>query len=203
MNTRLLRALEALEAWLRSSGHPGVAGLRPGVPEAEVREQLGALGLDPPDDVLTFFGWHNGYEQAPRDDGHWYGRITPSWFPLTLDEACKRFLELREMFELEEQHGEMVGTHWFPLLQADAYCVLVDCRPEQEHRGRIAVSDWITELWPSPDLRPRSLAEPVEEWLSLLNDGLWHWDRSDDRWVDRRDPQTTLAPGVWNRRPWL
>ena len=69
-STELQRSLERLEQALCDYGAPIVQAFRPGLAPDAVSGALRAEGLAPHDDVVTWFGWHDGADVAPpqRDD---------------------------------------------------------------------------------------------------------------------------------------
>jgi hypothetical protein len=180
MTERLREALERLEAALAQVGHPVVRGLRPGRPAEEVQARLAEIDVDPPEDVITFFGWHDGYETPSGDV--WQGRISPSYRPFSLDEACDEHASHQDVLKAAAEYtGEQ--SQWFAILEADGAWCVVNYGCSSNTRGQVAAWDG-GELTPAPEHRPSSLAEPIELWVSYLEAGHWRWDGS--RWIDNR-----------------
>jgi hypothetical protein len=68
-STELQRSLVRLEQALRDHGAPIAQAFRPGLPPGDVAEALRAEGLAPHDDVIAWFGWHDGADvAAPHRD---------------------------------------------------------------------------------------------------------------------------------------
>lgn len=190
MSERLRTALDRLAAALTTTGYPLIEGLRPGLSEAEVRARLAEIGVDPPSDIITLFGWHDGYESPP--DSEWHGRICAAYTLLTLDEACQLHVENQEPLELAAAYtGE--ATEWFTVFATDAGFLVINYGDDPETRGRVAMSD-SGDIEPAPDRRPASLADTIELWTSYFGSGQWRWDG--ESWIDNR-PADERAAHPW------
>jgi len=186
MPDRLHRALERLEAVLAAQGHPVVDGLQPGIKENEVRGRLAQWGLDPPEDLITYFGWHNGYVTPAGRDFH--GEIGSGVRPMSLAQACQAYEE-GVRFDLEtlvEHTGWADGTEWFPVVvSTSGRYVLMDCRRDTPSRGSVA--GWENLEMTEPQFRPATLAQPVEWWAEYFETGVWRWDPTDGGIVNMLD----------------
>jgi hypothetical protein len=188
---RLRLALERLEAALIRTGYPIAEGLQPGLSEDEVRTRLAAIGVDPPDDLVTWFGWHDGYETPTG--GSYYGWICPAFEILTLEEACERHAYHQQDLLLSTPYRDQ-QTEWFPVLRSDAASCVINYSDDVESRGSVAICD-AGVVEPAPGRRPASLVEPIELWLSYLDSGLWRCEGS--QWlVEPTDGSTDHPWGI-------
>jgi len=89
--SELLLMLEA--EWLRLRA-PLAGRLRPGLGPAEVHAKVAALGLTAPDDLVTFFGWHDG---ADGSDVYEQKMFVDDLRLVTLDEAIEETRSQREL----------------------------------------------------------------------------------------------------------
>jgi hypothetical protein len=188
MSDRLLAALGRLEAVLAAQRNPVLRGLAPGVPEAELRERLKEWDLDPPQDLITLFGWHNGYVQPPGEP--FAGRIGSGISLLSLEQASQWYRD-RVRFDIEvliENAGWSESADWFPVALIAGTFVLMDCRRDVDSRGSVASWEFL-EITESR-YRPNTLAEPVEWWIDYFETGVWQWDPFQSDITDMRDPST-------------
>jgi hypothetical protein len=152
--------------------------MRPGIPGDQVQQALAALGLNAPDDLLTWYGWHDGYQ--PRTDGPPGEPALTPFLPRFefsgLAEMCGLYLDDVKWL-LDEIGGD--GMKWFPILRDpynDLY-VVMDCGPETP--GRIAaLESGAFEPWL---YRPSSLEEPVGWWCDYLETGKYVYDPETER----------------------
>jgi hypothetical protein len=166
----LLELLVHLEAeWTRLRA-PVAARLRPGLREEEVRSRLATLGLDAPDDLVTFFGWHDGEDHS---DGQQRPMLVDDLFLVTLDEAVELTRFQRELsgqvseppsFVLWPQSWALVCTG------GGGQELALDCSsrhgvPYLKDRDQAAISDFDGDLLP----RAASLAAVVAEWIAELS----------------------------------
>jgi hypothetical protein len=169
MTDRLLTALERLESALTSHGWPSVRGLQPGLTETEVRERLIDHDFEPPEELITRFGWHDGYlqplDQIPGWQGGWIGSLASAY---SLEQATKQYLFVMDSIDELDVDPE---PRWFPVFSWLNGDIVLNCGNHPETRGTVAL------FWPGPDegfdstYRPRSLAEPVEWWAGWVETG--------------------------------
>jgi len=118
----LASLLSELEKRLREYHAPIAEAFRPGAQPEHLRGALSAAGLDPHDDLVVWWGWHDGAEAVPP------GSITSSttslispWFMPTLEDAIRlrreRHLILREVDEEYEavNLGALFPQSWLPV----------------------------------------------------------------------------------------
>jgi len=118
----LASLLSELEKRLREYHAPIAEAFRPGAQPEHLRAALSAAGLEPHDDLVVWWGWHDGAEAVPP------GSITSSttslispWFMPTLEDAIRlrreRHLILREVDEEYEavNLGALFPQSWLPV----------------------------------------------------------------------------------------
>jgi hypothetical protein len=155
---RLRLALNRFERALADHEVPVVQGLLPGVDESEVRQMLAEVDIEPPDDLIDWFGWHNGY--APPRSGKPFWNIGPSQQAIGLERAYDIYTELRH--DIDELAPDE-DTEWFLVINFthNGY-ILMYCGDKADRRGQVAC--WMAEF-PDGFYRPATLAEPVEWWM--------------------------------------
>jgi hypothetical protein len=146
-----------------------VQGLLPGIDESEVRRMLAEVDLEPPDDLIDWFGWHNGY--APPPNGQPFWNIGPWHQAIGLEPAYDIYTELRN--DIDDLAPDE-DTEWFPVINFthNGY-ILMYCGDKADQRGQVAC--WSSEF-PDRFYRPATLAEPIEWWTEYLDNGSWRYD---------------------------
>jgi hypothetical protein len=128
----LEEVLAELEDRLLTIG-AGVAGLlAPGLSEDQVRTRLGELGMEPPGELVTWFGWHDGLIN-PDPAFERYDRVI-RWHPMTLEQC------------IQDWSGQPRGPEdwqwdptWLPVGHYDNSSRLtVDCTPPQQRLARLS-----------------------------------------------------------------
>jgi hypothetical protein len=112
--------------------------LRPGLPEARIRQIVEASGVELPPEAIEFYGHFslpNGY-QYPEDGPTLFG----IYWMLSLEDAVEQYTSrgLAECFRMQEE--EFPGSSgWFPLLQDDANFYVLDTAHTRQ--GSCAIVD--------------------------------------------------------------
>lgn len=172
----------ALEERLRAFGAPIADTFLPGADPAYVEETLAHEELAVHDDVLTWFGWHDGARERPPDrdeNGNLvraYGADTTlvgPWWMFTLAEAVQNrrmHLDIGQEIHGDLRDDDLVPRSWLPIatsLGAGELCVDTDASgpaplyvldPETLHEGHRQ--------------QFASLAELVGAMSRVLDDGL-------------------------------
>ncbi len=175
--TDLAEALAALEGvW--TSADPSLADrLAPGAASHQVRAAAAQYGITATDDLLDWYGWHNGVRGGPA-----VAVGGSSFYFITLDQAVER-LRINEWVVRQLSPDEAAGL-WrstlFPLAaSAGSLLMTLDCSPSIA--SQVVVSD-PAELLPTDG---PTLLELVQRWLELhatgvysFRDGRWHTDRA-------------------------
>jgi len=168
---RLRHALELLEDLLREQRNPIVDGLLPGLGAAEIRAQMRDLGLDAPDDLLTWFGWHNGYEQPPTS--RYQDWLAPSFRSTGIADLREHYLGMYLKYQIDAQSRD--GARWFPILTTGNACVvMMDCGSDPATTGAVAKKNELGLIESTHSVR--ELADIVEWWCEALAAGLWVYD---------------------------
>jgi hypothetical protein len=145
---------------------------------------LRALGMEPHDDVLTVFGWHNGFHVSnPRLT---YAMTPTGVTPISLAQG------IQEGYVRTTAIAECALPGWFAVFEQSGGWTTVDCRPDSPHPG--AVRSWIYgEINDVAD----SLDEVITWFLGFWEAGLWEWQPG---WVYNVPPQSLsqkqLASGL-------
>ena len=84
----LRRLLIQIEGTINEMGVNIDAWFQPGLAEDEVRGRLEEVGLECPDELVVWFGWHNGYRTSGLPAG---GPAFPNFLMGTLDDATARY----------------------------------------------------------------------------------------------------------------
>ncbi len=176
------RALDALVAELTGRGSPLATFLEPGLPEKEVRSRLSAVGAQAHSDVVSLYGWHNGFDRfrVPTSSQGMVS-LVPSHLEFNhLGEAVELFARLVKMAnqEAEIPHRLADGSWgsidpdqiwskaWFPIFQGGGSEV-VFVSGEKGEDGSI----WVHPIQDSPRRLFDSLADAADAVRHALIDG--------------------------------
>jgi hypothetical protein len=184
-----LALLNRFEDAVRATG-AGVAGLlAPGISEAQVRAELAVIGMEPAQELVTWFGWHNGLTTAhPETTGD--GCLL-RWCPLSLRESIDEWQRMPRGPELWQWKPT-----WLPIgLFGGPQRLAVDCTPPQ---ARLAtVREAVPEFGYFDESQVPSVtgfATVVGWWLEALEQGwytfvpeanAWDWPRRMEMPMDR------------------
>lgn len=172
----LAEVLVELEMELGRISFP-VDRLRPGLPRAEIAARFAAVERPVPDELLTWFEWHDGATVPP---GAALLQIAPARVLLGLD-AMLRFVREPPM-----PYGYEVGN-WQPewtMLAPDMGCgILVN------HMSDPGVAPLVRTMWEytfdpqeGPTQQVVSLCTPVTWWIEAIRSGGWAWDIENHLW---------------------
>jgi cell wall assembly regulator SMI1 len=180
---RLIVALDRLVAAAVAQGSSIEEGLLPGIGEDQVRATLAPLGLVPPPEMISLFGWHNGHD----DSAFGLVQLGPLVALPTLSRACELNELVREFLPMWVSVGDIEHADWFPVIDLrEGGSVVMDCRPTSATFGHIFGYDFQSDI---PEYMPASLAEPIERWAGYVEEG--RWIRGDhDQWIDYRTDVT-------------
>lgn len=173
----LTEALAALESvW--TSANPSLADrLAPGVTSDHVRAVAAQYGITATDDLVDWYGWHNGGRGSPD-----LPIGASSFYFITLDQAVERLRT--KQWVLQQLSPDEAAGMWrstlFPLAAgAGSTLMTLDCG--QSHAPQVVVSDPVARLSPEGP----TLLGLVQRWLELhtlgvyvFADGQWQPDRA-------------------------
>ena len=171
MRTELRPLLEELERRLREFGAPIVDAFGPGIAADEIRAVFDAERLDAPDDVVAWWGWHDGavLSDARRvlsGPGVYLrseNTLIEDWHVLSLGEATRTHRWFRE-------DSDLLPAGWFPILVTGAKPTLwIDCSAGPDAPAPLYVDEHLPE--PARPLFP-SLANFVGASIRAFDEGL-------------------------------
>ena len=169
--------LEELERRLRAYGAPIVDAFGPGIPADQIRAVFDDEGLNAPDDVVAWWGWHNGaaLSDAPpvRSGPGVYLRsentLIDDWHVLSLDEATRTHRWFRANYA-DAGAADLLPAGWFPILVTGAKPTMwIDCSAGAEEPAPLYVDEHLPE--PAGPLFP-SLATFVAAVIRAFDEGL-------------------------------
>jgi hypothetical protein len=181
----LVDALDRLMAEHRRIGSPLPDFLLPGLEPAAIRARIAALELDPPDEVVELFSWHNGVDNdryLSGGAGIGYGRLFDDVFFGTVDEAVTYYGECLQIdritAETYDDPGEPIWrVTWFPPFSAGLPTFGIECDVTSASRGMVFQPWWHPPIEEPIRPRFRSLTHLVESIVRRFEaDGYW-WDR--------------------------
>lgn len=158
--------LAELEQVWRQVDLPLVHRLRPGLSEDHVRTRLAEHGLSAPDEVIQWFGWHDGYEALRAHDFAPVGEL------ITLDAGLALY---REPITFGERGIPLYDSGWLAVVHwSFAAHMVLDCTHTGQHATTASLSfPEPGEVVPPPDRHP-SLTVPVAWWLERWRTGAWY-----------------------------
>lgn len=164
LDAELWRLLLEFEVELRRSGAPIVDNLAPGVEPERVRGLLAEIGMEPAQELLTWWAWHNGRIDPLSAGGGAHYLL--QWLPFSVDEAIA---DWRMKGHGEEPWEWPAG--WLPIGTPEAMPrLVVDCTPPQGRQCTVRMVRPDAGLF-SEEARPRSLAWAVRYWTRLVREG--------------------------------
>lgn len=176
------RGLDALVAELTRKGSPLATFLQPSLPEKEVRSRLSSAGAHAHSDVISLYGWHNGFDrfQVPISSQGMVSLVPAHPEFNSLDETLELFVSLvkmaKEQAEIPQRlAGGSWGTTdpdeiwprtWFPIFQGGGSEV-VFVNNQKEDDGSV----WVHPIQDSPRRLFDSLADAAGAVRQALADG--------------------------------
>lgn len=176
---------------LEAVGIPIDTWLAPGVSEEEVRRELAKVDLVSPDEVVVWFGWHNG--RAPGVARQVSLHALPTFDPSSLAEAIKSYDDWVLHYEAppvpngrapipDEYFQFGVTRGWLRLINDGRGCAVECAEPSSKSpRLRSATEDFGT---PGSEhlFQAVSLCTLVAWWIESLESGAFRWDATERRW---------------------
>jgi len=164
----LAELLDAYKFEIRRRSPEALASMKPGLPEADIRSQLAAVGLSAPEEAVAWWSWGNGH----RLDRTWRVR-----FPqISLETAIDYYVIDRDRYSFEL----LPGPQWLRVAGIDRSSAIgIDCDPAHDV-PQVRLID--PELGNGParlsDRQAVSLCTPVTWWLTAMARGWMEFDES-------------------------
>jgi hypothetical protein len=178
--------LAALEGRLRRFGAPVVEAFRPGAPAGRVRGELAAEDLAAPDDLVVWWGWHDGVEGPAAPDGPGIVEraesvLVDGWHLLSLADALR--IRRWTLADYAQAGGAaLVPRSWVPVLHFTGTAYLAADAGAGKDKAPLYLVDGGAGLpEPSPTPQFGSLAELVSLLVRLLDEGIVRPDPGDPR----------------------
>jgi hypothetical protein len=192
---RLRAGLLRLEDTLRFARAPIADYLAPGLGPEIVRQRLAPVGIEPCDELLMWYGWHDG-TTGNVGLGHETWDLAPGVHLLSLEDALKYYGRAREFAESMVEKGIAAGELWpegaFPIMAH----LMGDCVDAVSCDPATAGATWFVPWDDAPEPNGPHLADLVER----LHFPWWHgahrWDG--ERWVMGPEALLGIGPDV----PW-
>jgi len=191
---RLRPALLKLEDVLRFAHAPIAEYLAPGLPEDEVQNKLDAVGIDACEELVTWFGWHDG-TSANDGLGSQTRELQPGVRLLSFDQALEQHRII---------HGELLAKKRIGADRPDRFPA--DIVPITRHDGSShdvvscgradAGSTWFVSRDEPPEPNGPHLADLVERLWGRWWHGAYRWDG--ERWIFGPQGLLGIGPNV----PW-
>ena len=199
--------LDELEETVRSfGGHPEV-WLQPGLTPEAVESTLAKVELRANDELITWFGWHNGV--AHSTDGLGRPLILPGIVPGDLQGLTQRYRASVFDMVIPSENGAVMeprlftwglGFGWLPLESSNQTRYAVSCHGAREAVPLIRRAEAeapFDSAW-DDKLQAVSLCTPVLWWLEALANGAYQFDAQNQAWSDAditKLPSTQIDAG--------
>lgn len=180
---RLSELLREYESLLVAQSFPVDAAFNPGVPEEFVREKLAAIELMPPQELIVWFGWHNGQPL----------RMMP---PLATATALQFFGSVEYAVETLKDEA-FVGAgpgRWHPNWLRIGQHLAIDCATLPGETPYVCAVFSTSGMPPEETYyQRRSLCTPIVYAIESLKNGSHRWNTEAELW-DRDDESLPLRP---------
>ncbi len=176
--------LDRLSATWRAHGVPIEDALAPGRAIESFTSDDGNLHIDIPDELQTWWAWHDGGIEEGRSIFSW--QIGPhlqpmsstwsrDWWQTMMSEAATMATRTETDPDFWWQEA------WVPLFDPGAGTLVGDCRLGSAEVTPIRWVDWHHEerLPPATD----SLGQLVQWWIEAIELGIWTWDQDSGMWT--------------------
>jgi hypothetical protein len=185
----LRRLLEEFEELVRSQGAPVDNQLGAPLDRETIVEMLAPIGLTPPEELLAWFGWHNGLTAPPggrlRGDA-----LSPCIIPSTLEQAVERYYT-----EADDDHeeGRWDAAPGWLFLDATQDGLAVFCGDDPAVAPLVRSADDESPLWAEESSQQVvSLCTAVSYWIRSVELGVHRWNRSTGQWDYNYDAASPL-----------
>lgn len=185
--------LVRFEDELRKHKIPVIDYLRPGLSATDAQERATAVGMRLPQEVLTWFSWHDGVEIAERPPEHMLGPFQLS----SLDEAIGGHRWRREQAVVvgPEFEEHVWSRRWLPIaVQVTSRTLAVDISGPVDAPAPVYLVD-AQDFEESREPKCASMKAMIGLWTDAVAQGLWRWDHVERRW-DVADDGSAVRGGA-------
>jgi hypothetical protein len=170
---RLQLALERLRSVWVATGAPIAEHLAAPRPPASTIAALRGVGLDAPDELVSWFSWHDGHDYPAGTNRTMTACGIGHFFLIGMDQCLHELDVWRDVYS-DESGTDAAGwsSCWFPLIRnasGSAAIAVVSEQPECQ------IGYFHPELGFNP-VTP-SIAALVERWAERIEGGQWTWNR--------------------------
>jgi hypothetical protein len=193
----LANLLEAYEIELIAAGAPLRDWLQPGLDRVETVRKLNDAGLAAPQELVIWYGWHNGAVESPTQP--LARRALPRFTFGSIERVVARYRQgvdfinspAFESMSLDRESYEWgAGEGWLRIVD-DNYGCAVDCTGPAGQAPRL---HYATEDFGMPGseslYQAVSLCTLVTWWIDGLRNGAYQWNAENQWW----DEDTSLLP---------
>jgi hypothetical protein len=193
MHSDAVGHLDRLVAAESDAGSPIAGYLRPGLSRVEVQSRMEAQDIDPPQELVDLYVWHDGVDQEAWSASGGQPAVLEFaryvFFPPMEEALLERSRIIAAAAELDRQlrasnlprDVDFWRSEWHPVFVFDVAHYAVDCG--HEHRGAI----WMVELPPSErEIVYPSLFDMAETLARECTSGRAQWTAQSGWLLDRR-----------------
>lgn len=191
----LRELLDEFESLVQAQGSPVKNQLGVGLDRGTIVQQLTGIGIEPPEELVVWFGWHNGLA-APAGGRLRGDALPPCIIPSTLNKAIGRYYR-----DKDADHGEGPwdsAPGWL-MLSNTTSGLAIFCSDDPDNPPRIRSVDMDHPLWEVESTQQVvSLCTAVSYWIRALELGVHSWNRATEKWDydPSRIPPLLLRSGL-------
>jgi hypothetical protein len=167
--------LAELEVELRRQKVPLDGLLQPAANSAEVHSTFAGAGLVPPDEAVTWFGWHDGCVGVPLAEV-----VLPRFGFWSLKAVAMNRSQTQQWLGLEE--GQW-NPNWLQIMgEADGLGISCEAHPSVSPLVRLVNFEDAGTQPQDTQFQVVSLCTPVSWWIDALRRGWYRWDQQTQHW---------------------
>jgi len=188
----LRQLLDEFEDIVRAQGAPVDGHLAPGISRETLTEQLGSVGLAPPEELVTWFAWHNGLQQPPG------GRLRADCLPpcITPSSLARALGRYYTDADADHEEGPWNSAPGWLMLNSSQDGLAISCQDNPTKAPLVRSADMDNPLWAEHSSQQVvSLCTAVSYWIRTVELGVHSWNRETQRW----DYDSSRIPPLLNR----